>query len=69
VAAPPPASGERELRPLEYAHVRGPLLSGIGLCCRIRRVYTLPNPNELYLRIVEEMYEPEAVEARLRETI
>ncbi len=31
----------------------------------LRRVPTLPNPNELYLRIVEEMYEPEAVEARL----
>jgi membrane protein YdbS with pleckstrin-like domain len=31
----------------------------------LRRVPTQPNPNELYLRIVEEMYEPEAVEARL----
>jgi membrane protein YdbS with pleckstrin-like domain len=31
----------------------------------LREVKTLPNPNELYLRIVEEMYEPEAVEARL----
>ncbi|GIH12536.1 PH domain-containing protein [Rugosimonospora africana] len=31
----------------------------------LRKVPTLPNPNELYLRIVEEMYEPEAVEARL----
>ncbi len=31
----------------------------------LRRVENLPNPNELYLRIVEEMYEPEAVEARL----
>jgi hypothetical protein len=28
-------------------------------------VRALPNPNELYLRIVEEMYEPQAVEARL----
>jgi hypothetical protein len=45
------------------------VLEGMGLFSRIRRVYTLPNPNELYLRIVEEMYEPEAVEARLRETI
>src|SRR5690606_15716320 len=26
----------------------------------------LPNPNELYLRVVEEMYEPEAVEARMQ---
>ncbi len=31
----------------------------------LRVVKHLPNPNELYLRIVEEMYEPEAVEARL----
>ncbi|MGC9667917.1 PH domain-containing protein [Planosporangium sp. 12N6] len=31
----------------------------------LRKVANLPNPNELYLRIVEEMYEPEAVEARL----
>jgi membrane protein YdbS with pleckstrin-like domain len=31
----------------------------------LRSVPHLPNPNELYLRIVEEMYEPEAVEARL----
>src|SRR5215467_1949823 len=31
----------------------------------LREVKRLPNPNELYLRIVEEMYEPEAVEAKL----
>jgi membrane protein YdbS with pleckstrin-like domain len=31
----------------------------------MRRVVDLPNPNELYLRMVEEMYEPAAVEARL----
>lgn len=31
----------------------------------LREVKHLPNPNELYLRIVEEMYEPEAVEAKL----
>jgi hypothetical protein len=31
----------------------------------LRNVPYLPNPNDLYLRIVEEMYEPEAVEARL----
>lgn len=31
----------------------------------LRTVKPLPNPNDLYLRIVEEMYEPEAVEARL----
>lgn len=33
----------------------------------LREVKHLPNPNELYLRIVEEMYEPEAVEARLNQ--
>lgn len=31
----------------------------------VRRVCYVPNPNELYLRFVEEMYEPQAVEARL----
>lgn len=31
----------------------------------LREVKHLPNPNELYLRVVEEMYEPAAVEARL----
>jgi membrane protein YdbS with pleckstrin-like domain len=31
----------------------------------LREVPHLPNPNELYLRVVEEMYEPEAVEERL----
>ncbi|GAA1359108.1 PH domain-containing protein [Catellatospora chokoriensis] len=40
---------------LESAGWRGPL----------RRIADLPRPNELYLRIVEEMYEPAAVEARL----
>lgn len=30
----------------------------------LREVPYLPNPNELYLRVVEEMYEPAAVEAR-----
>jgi membrane protein YdbS with pleckstrin-like domain len=35
----------------------------------LREVKPLPNPNELYLRIVEEMYEPEAVEARLSRTV
>jgi len=41
------------------------VLEGMGFFSRIRRIYSLPNPNELYLRVVEEMYEPEAVEARL----
>jgi membrane protein YdbS with pleckstrin-like domain len=31
----------------------------------LREVPYLPNPNELYLRVVEEMYEPAAVEARM----
>jgi membrane protein YdbS with pleckstrin-like domain len=31
----------------------------------LRVVPHLPNPNELYLRVVEEMYEPAAVEARM----
>jgi membrane protein YdbS with pleckstrin-like domain len=35
----------------------------------LREVKPLPNPNDLYLRIVEEMYEPEAVEARLSRSI
>ncbi|MGH3738491.1 MAG: PH domain-containing protein [Micromonosporaceae bacterium] len=33
----------------------------------LREIKHLPNPNELYLRVCEEMYEPEAVEARLGE--
>jgi hypothetical protein len=41
------------------------VIEGMGFLSRIRRVRSLPGPNELYLRIVEEMYEPEAVEARL----
>jgi membrane protein YdbS with pleckstrin-like domain len=32
---------------------------------RLRRIVDLPHPNELYLRIIEETYEPEAVEAKL----
>ncbi|GIF25552.1 hypothetical protein BJ973_003829 [Actinoplanes tereljensis] len=32
----------------------------------IRRVSALPNPNELFLRVAEEVYDPGAVEARLR---
>src|SRR5262249_51302324 len=31
----------------------------------MRRIVDLPNPNELYLRLVEGVYEPAAVEARL----
>lgn len=41
------------------------LLESAGQDQALREVKHLPNPNELYLRIVEEMYEPEAVEAKL----
>ena len=41
------------------------VLESAGQEQALREVKHLPNPNELYLRIVEEMYEPEAVEARL----
>jgi hypothetical protein len=40
-------------------------IEGAGRMSRLRRIRNLPNPNELYLRVIEEMYEPEAVEARL----
>jgi membrane protein YdbS with pleckstrin-like domain len=41
------------------------VLESAGQDQALREVRHLPNPNELYLRIVEEMYEPEAVEAKL----
>jgi membrane protein YdbS with pleckstrin-like domain len=41
------------------------VLESAGQEQALRTVRHLPNPNELYLRIVEEMYEPEAVEAKL----
>ena len=41
------------------------VLESAGQDQALRNIKNLPNPNELYLRIVEEMYEPEAVEARL----
>jgi hypothetical protein len=41
------------------------VLESAGLDQALREVKHLPNPNELYLRVVEEMYEPQAVEARL----
>jgi membrane protein YdbS with pleckstrin-like domain len=40
-------------------------LESAGQDQALRNIKNLPDPNELYLRIVEEMYEPEAVEARL----
>jgi membrane protein YdbS with pleckstrin-like domain len=41
------------------------VLESAGQDQALREVKYLPNPNELYLRVVEEMYEPAAVEARL----
>jgi membrane protein YdbS with pleckstrin-like domain len=41
------------------------VLESAGQEQALREVKYLPNPNELYLRVVEEMYEPQAVEARL----
>jgi membrane protein YdbS with pleckstrin-like domain len=41
------------------------VLESAGQEQALREVKHLPNPNELYLRIVEEMYEPETVEAKL----
>ena len=41
------------------------VLESAGQDQALRDVKHLPNPNELYLRVVEEMYEPQAVEARL----
>jgi membrane protein YdbS with pleckstrin-like domain len=41
------------------------VLESAGQDQALREVKHLPNPNELYLRIVEEMYEPETVEAKL----
>jgi membrane protein YdbS with pleckstrin-like domain len=40
-------------------------LESAGRFDRMRRLWNVPNPNEIYLRIVEEMYEPAAVEARI----
>jgi membrane protein YdbS with pleckstrin-like domain len=49
-------------RVLGYGHFE---LESAGQEQALRNIKNLPHPNELYLRIVEEMYEPEAVEARL----
>jgi hypothetical protein len=38
---------------------------GIRFYSPIRRIYALPRPNELYLRVAVYMYEPGAVAARL----
>jgi membrane protein YdbS with pleckstrin-like domain len=45
------------------------VLESAGQDQALREVPHLPNPNELYLRVVEEMYEPAAVEARLGRSI
>jgi len=44
------------------------VLESAGQEQALREINHLPNPNELYLRVVEEMYEPQAVEARLGNT-
>jgi uncharacterized membrane protein YdbT with pleckstrin-like domain len=49
-------------RLLGYGHFE---LESAGQDQALRNIRNLPNPNELYLQIVEEMYEPESVEARL----
>ncbi|MPZ26758.1 MAG: PH domain-containing protein [Micromonosporaceae bacterium] len=41
------------------------VLESAGQDQALREIPHLPNPNELYLRVVEEMYEPHAVEQRL----
>lgn len=41
------------------------VLESAGQDQALREVAHLPNPNELYLRVVEEMYEPASVEARI----
>jgi hypothetical protein len=41
------------------------VVEGASWFSHMRRVTALPNPNELYLRICEEFYDPRAVEARL----
>ncbi|HLL64251.1 MAG TPA: PH domain-containing protein [Micromonosporaceae bacterium] len=63
------------LRVTDMKYVQSPLgrllnygnfeLESAGQDQALSKIRNLPNPNELYLRIVEEMYEPEAVEARL----
>jgi membrane protein YdbS with pleckstrin-like domain len=49
-------------RLLNYGTFR---LESAGRFTTMRKIADLPNPNELYLRLVEEMYEPAAVESRL----
>jgi membrane protein YdbS with pleckstrin-like domain len=44
-------------------------LESAGQDQALRNVVNLPNPTDLYLQVVEEMYEPEASEARRRPAI
>jgi membrane protein YdbS with pleckstrin-like domain len=63
------------LRVTDMKYVQSPLgrvlnygtfvIESAGQDQALREVPYLPNPNELYLRVVEEMYEPAAVEARM----
>jgi hypothetical protein len=63
------------LRVTDMSYLQSPLgrllnfgtfrVESVGRGGPLRAIADLPNPNELYLRIVEEMYEPAAVEARL----
>lgn len=43
------------------------VLESAGQDQALREVKHLPDPNELYLQVVEEMYEPDAVQARVEE--
>jgi hypothetical protein len=45
------------------------VLESAGQEQALRNVVNLPNPTDLYLQVVEEMYEPEASEARRRPAI
>lgn len=66
------------LRVTDMKYVQSPLgrllnygtfvLESAGQEQALREIKHLPHPNELYLRVVEEMYEPQAVEARLGRT-
>jgi membrane protein YdbS with pleckstrin-like domain len=63
------------LRVTDMKYVQSPLgrvlnygtfvIESAGQDQALREVPYLPNPNELYLRVVEEMYEPAEVEARM----
>ncbi|MFC6016379.1 PH domain-containing protein [Plantactinospora solaniradicis] len=63
------------LRVVDVRYVQSPVarlfnygtfrLESAGRANAMREIVDLPNPDELYLRLVEEIYEPAAVEARL----